>query len=133
MAIVLQFNVIIARKAEIGAKYPGGMAQFRIDWLIKPPERWCEDEYLLAFSSMGNYFRDVYESLRSFDIDVFATSEVQPPEENASRCGWLDWNVYRTEERGLPPRVMKIDVVQYWLRGHEPGDVVPFARRKHCS
>src|SRR5208337_2052134 len=47
MAIIFEFNVIVARKAEIDAKYPGGLAHFRVKWLARPPDRWCEDEHLL--------------------------------------------------------------------------------------
>jgi hypothetical protein len=53
MAIVLECNVMIFRKTEIEAEYRGGLNQFRIDWLVKPRERWCEDLSRVSSSSMG--------------------------------------------------------------------------------
>jgi hypothetical protein len=128
MAIIFQFNVIVARKAEIDAKYSGGLAHFRVQWLAKPPERWCEDEHLLAFSSMGAHYGQVRDALRAAGIDVVETSEAAPPDQVISRCGWLDWNIHHKLERPYPGGLTVLDVAQYWLRGGEPGEVAPFKR-----
>jgi hypothetical protein len=128
MAIIFQFNVIVARKAAIDAKYPGGLAQFRVQWLAKPPERWCEDEHLLAFTSMGAYYGRVRDDLRAAGIDVLETNETVPPGQIISRCGWLDWNIHHKLERAHPGGSTVLDVVQYWLRGSEPGEVAQFRR-----
>jgi hypothetical protein len=133
MAIIFQFNVMLARKAEIDHKYPGGLPQFRCDWLVRPVERWCEDEHLLAFTSMGPYFQEVAARLISFGIDVLQTNETIPPAEIVSRCDWLDWDVHHRTERKLPGgSSFAQEVIQYWLKGTEPGEVAHFERRKHC-
>lgn len=130
MAIIFQFNVIVARKAEIDAKYPGGLAQFRLRWLAKSPERWCEDEHLLAFTSMGAHYGGVRDDLRAEGIDVLETNETVPPAQIISRCGWLDWNIHHKLERAFPGGVrVSLDVVQYWMRGSEPGEVAQLKRR----
>lgn len=129
MAIIFYFNFIVARKAEIDAKYPGGLAHFRVQWLAKPPERWCEDEHLLAFSSMGTSYSQVRDDLRAAGIDVLEADETVPPGQIISRCGWLDWNIHHKQERAIAGGVTVLNVVQYWLRGSESGEVAQFKRR----
>jgi hypothetical protein len=104
MAIVLQFNVILARKAEIEVKYPEGLTQFRNDWLLKPPDRWCEDEHLLAFSSRGTYCQRVLRKLLDCGIDVCSTSEAVPPEQLISKWDWIECDVQTRDSRADPPR-----------------------------
>lgn len=130
MAIIFEFNVIVVRKMEIDAKYPGGLAHFRSQRLALPPDRWCEDEHLLAFSSMGSYLREVGDSLRAAGVDVLETNETEPPERIMLRCGWLERNVKSTVKRPMPKGSMTLSIVQYWLRGTEPGEVAQFARRR---
>ncbi len=131
MAIIFEFNVIVARKAEIDAKYPGGLAHFRVKWLARPPDRWCEDEHLLAFSSMGGYYSQVHDDLRAAGIDVLEADELVRPEQITARCGWLDWSIHSREERVTPTGVTLLNVVQYWLRGTEAGEVAQFKRREN--
>ena len=116
MAIVLEFNVILARKTEIEAKYPGGMSQFSLDWLTKPPERYCEDEHLVGFSSMGSYYNKVILCVQTHGIEVFQTSETEKPEDMKRRCEWID-NDYH------PP------MIRCWLKGTEAGNVARFLPR----
>ncbi len=129
MAIILEFNVILSRKAEIDAKYPGGLAQFRIDWLAKPPERWCEDEHLLGFSSMAGYYEKVGKRLLANGIEVCETSEAEDPEHIASRCGWLECDAQSRDNRLIPKGAGAGYLVRYWLKGSEPGNVAPFMPR----
>jgi hypothetical protein len=131
MAIVFAFNVMIVRKSEIDAQYPGGLAQFRLDW-IERPRRWREDEYLLVLSSMwgGSEFRDLAERLKALGVDVLFTDESVPPGENVKRCSWLDWDVYERREIRLPSGdVMVHEVVRHWLRGTDPGETTDFTPR----
>jgi hypothetical protein len=128
MAIGFDFNVIVARKAEMESKYPGGLSQFRIDWLAKPPERWCEDEYLLTFSSMGAYYDKVRDQLRSHGIDVLETSEARTPEEIKLRCDWLDGD---SEALGpVPVGATGSYGIRYWLKGTEPGETAQFSKKR---
>jgi hypothetical protein len=77
MAIVFAFNVLIVRKSEIDPQFPGGLAQFRLDWITRP-RRWREDEYLLVQSSMGFDFRDVAERSKALGVEVLVTDESVP-------------------------------------------------------
>ena len=120
MAIIIEFNVIVSRKTEIDAKYPGGLAQFRADWLVRPPERWGEDEHLLGFCSMAGYYENVGKRLLACGIDVFETSEGEDPEHIVSRCGWLGCDVQSWDDGHF---------VRCWLKGCEPGEVAPFMPR----
>jgi hypothetical protein len=108
LAIVLEFNVIIVRKIEIQEKYPGGLAQFREDWLVKPPERCCEDADLVAFSSMGWYFDKVFDRVKGLAIDVCATSQSFDSDAARDSCAWIEWS------RQGP-------LVRCWLKGSEAG------------
>ena len=127
MAVILLFNVILVRKAEINAKYPGGLGRFRIDWLVKPPERWCEDEHLLAFSSMGNYYDKVRASLKSCGADVLDCSMADPPERMRSLCAWLESDAVPF----LEPRKDGSSgyEVRCWLKGCEPGETAKFSKK----
>ncbi|MBZ5684711.1 MAG: hypothetical protein LAP86_06730 [Acidobacteriia bacterium] len=131
MAIVFAYNVMVARKSEIGAKYPGGLAQFRSDWVTRPG-RWREDEHLLVQSSMGGSdFRDVTERLNALGVDVLLTDQSVPPDENVKRCEWLDWDVYKRWEFKLPNGFVQTHkVARHWLRGTEPGDTAEFTSRR---
>ena len=134
MAIVFLFNVMVARKVEIDSKYPGGMPQFRSDWLARPPERWCEDEHLLAFSSMGFYFKNVADRLRSLGIDVLITDESVPPSENVKRCSWIEWDIHEKHEHKSPDGFVQVhEVPRHWLRGSPPGELAVFGRKKHIA
>jgi len=130
MAIILVFNVMLARKAEIDAKYPGGLAQFRNDWLVKPPERWCEDEHLLGFSSMGNYFEQVLTRLLDCGTDVCVTNETVLPEQIISKWDWIECDVGTRDRRADPPGAGAGYMVRYWLKGTEPGETAVFGRRR---
>jgi hypothetical protein len=131
MAIILQFNVMLARKEEIGRIYLGGLAQFRQDWLNKRSENWCEDEHLLAFSSMGWSLKEVAGKLQSLGVDLLQTDQTVKPAEVMSRCGWLDWDVYERIDRKLPEgTIFEQEVVRYWLRGSAPGEVAVWVRNK---
>jgi hypothetical protein len=122
-----RFNVIIARKTEIEAKYPGGLSQFRIDRLTKPPERWCEDQCLLSFSSMGAYYGKVRDTLLASGIDVLETSESNTPETIKGRCNWLDCD---SEPLGsIPDGATASYGIRYWLKGTEPTETVRFSRK----
>ena len=116
MAIALEFNVILARKTEIEAKYPGGLSQFSLDWLIKPPERYCEDDHLIGFSSMASYYDKVLHSMQTHGIEVFVTSESEELEDMKRRCEWIN-NDYH------PP------MIRCWLKGTEAGKVARFHPR----
>lgn len=131
MAVMLEFNVILVRKSELDAKYPGGLGQFRIDWLVKPPERWCEDEHLLGFSSMGGYYSNVRSRLLSCGADVLDCSEADTPAQMKSRCNWLDCD-------SAPIRTAPIGAtgswgIRYWLRGSEPGEIARFERKRFAA
>jgi hypothetical protein len=130
MAIVFAFNVMIVRKSEIDAQYPGGLAQFRLDWIARS-RRWREDEYLLVLSSMGTEdFRDLAERFKALGVDVFFTNESVPPSENVKRCTWLDWDVYERREIRLPSgEVMVLEIPRHWLRGTDPGETTDFTPR----
>jgi hypothetical protein len=129
MAIVFAFNVMIIRKSEIDAQYPGGLAQFRLDWITRPGQ-WRQDEYLLVQSSMGLLSRDVAERLKALGVDVFLTDESVPPSENVKRCSWLDWDVYERREIRSPSGFVHVhEVARHWLRGTDPGETTDFARR----
>ena len=134
MAIEFVFNVIVARKSEIDANYPGGFVQFGVDWLVKPPERWCEDQHLIAFSSMGNYFQAVYSSLVACGVDVLTSNESKPPGEVVSRWNWLAVDT-RECRRDLPDgSVIVFDIPRYWLKGEQPGETVnTFSRHPRRS
>lgn len=127
MAIVFLFNVLVVRKNEIDAKYPGGLAQFRLDWMTKP-KRWREDEHLLFQSSMGgDFFKNVTERLRSLGVKVLLTDESVPPAKVVERCGWLDWDIYeRLVHKSPDGFVQTHEVARFWLRGTEPGDTADF-------
>jgi hypothetical protein len=56
MAIIFLFNVMVVRKGEVETMYPGGLAQFRSDWVVRPGH-WRDDEHLLAYSSKGFEFK----------------------------------------------------------------------------
>ena len=130
MAIIFLFNVMVARKSEVDAKYPGGMTQFRSEWMVKPG-RWREDGHLLVCSSMGGGFRDVAERLKALGVDVLITNESVPPAENVGRCGWLDWDVYeRREIKSGDGFVQVHEVTRHWLRGTEPGKTMDFRANK---
>jgi hypothetical protein len=127
MAIIFAFNVMIVRKSEIDAQYPGGLAQFRLDWITRP-KRWREDEYLLVQSSMGSGFRDVAERLKALGVDVLVTNESVPPGENVKRCSWLDWDVYERREIRSPSGFVQVhEVTRHWLRGTDPGETPDFS------
>ena len=128
MAIALEFNVMLARKAEIESKYPGGLGQFRVDWLVKPPERWCEDDHLLGFCSMGGYYHNVRASLRSCGVDVLDTCETDAPAEIKSRCDWLDCDPAPLVE--VPLGASGSYGIRYWAKGSEPGETARFARKR---
>jgi hypothetical protein len=124
MAIIPEFNVLIARKAEIEKRYMGGLSRFRHDFLSSH-KRWCEDDHLIAFSSMGNDCADIAASLRAAEIDVFEGNETIRPHEMALRCSWLEGSIHEMIEHPLPSGTsLSHEVSKYWLRGHEPGDVV---------
>jgi hypothetical protein len=133
MAIILAFNVLVARKTEIDEKYPGGGSQFRSDWLKK--KWWCEDEHLIAFSAMGPYLNEVAEQLKSLRVDILQTNESVPPAEIVARCGWLDWDVHgRRERRDAKGEVCFIqEIPKHWLKGSAPGDVAPWSFQKKAS
>src|SRR5262249_2532301 len=65
MAILLRFNLFVARKSSIEAKYPGGLEQFRADWMNdRPGEKPNgEDGHLVGCCTMGWYYADVMEKL----------------------------------------------------------------------
>jgi hypothetical protein len=126
MAIIFLFNMIVVRKSEVLAKYPGGLAQFRLDWMPKP-RRWREDHHLLAYSSMGGVKEEVVDRLRALGVDVLTTTELVPPAENVKRCPWLDWDICERIERMLPDGSIQFhDVPRHWLRGTEPGETLDF-------
>ena len=127
MAVMLEFNVILVRKAEIDTKYPGGLSQFRIDWLVKPPERWCEDEHLIGFSSMGGYYDKVRTSLKSCGAEVLDCSQADSPERMKSQCDWLDCDFEPLVE--VPLGASGSYGIRYWLKGFEPGETVGFSRK----
>jgi hypothetical protein len=131
MAIVFIFNVLVARKAEIDSDYPGGLVQFRSDWLVRPIERWCEDEHLIAFSSMGSHFESVASRLKSCGIDILQTDESVLPAIVAACCPWLDWDIHDKIERKVGDDEVWIqEIPRFWLKGHEPGEVAVFGRHK---
>jgi hypothetical protein len=124
MAIIPEFNVLIVRKAEIEQRYIGGLSQFRHEWLLSR-KQWCEDDHLIAFSSMANGCADIAASLRASGIDVLETNETVRPQEMVSRCSWLKGGIHETIEHPLPNgTTLSHEVFKYWLRGHEPGDTV---------
>jgi hypothetical protein len=130
MAIIFWFNVVVARKSEIEAKYPGGLAQFRSEWMPKP-RLWREDNHLLARSAMGAELKDVAERLKSLGVDVLTTNESVPPAENVKRCGWLDWDVYERREIKSPNGFVQVhEVTRHWLKGTEPGETFDFGPKK---
>lgn len=130
MAIIFLFNVMVVRKGEIDAKYPGGLARFRAECMPKPGQ-WREDEHLLAQSSMGGGFVQVGERLKLLGVDVLFTNESMPPAENVKRCGWLDWDVYEHLEIKSPDGSVRIhEVPRHWLRGTEPGQTADFRQRR---
>jgi hypothetical protein len=127
MAIIFAFNVMIVRKSEIDARYPGGLAQFRLDWITRPG-RWREDDYLLVQSLMGSGFRDAAERLKALGVDVLVTNESVPPDENVKRCSWLDWDVYERREIRSPSGFVQVhEVTRHWLRGTDPGETTDFS------
>ncbi len=128
MAIIPEFNVLIVRKEEIEQRYVGGLSRFRHEWLLSR-KRWCEDDHLIAVSSMGKDFADIAATLRAAEIDVLETNETVRPQEMASRCSWLEGGIHEVIEHALPNgTLLSHDVFKYWLRGSEPGDVIRFAR-----
>lgn len=130
MAIVFAYNVMVVRKSEIDAQYPGGLAQFRLDWM-KRRGLWREDEYLLVRSSMGSDFRDVAERLKALGVDVLVTDESVPPGENVKRCSWIDWDVYERREIRSPSGFVQVhEVARHWLRGTDPGETTDFTPRR---
>jgi hypothetical protein len=133
LAIIFEFNVMLARKFEIDSKYPGGLAQFSADWLEKPPERWCVDEQLLAFSSMGSYFEPVYESLLACGVDVLRASEATSPDEILSRWNWLAFDTEKRTHEIPGHGVFIREVPRFWLRGEEPGETAQFLQRRTKS
>ena len=126
MAIIFEFNVMLARKSEIDSMYPGGLNQFRLDWLENPPERWCEDQHLLAFNSMGSDFKPVYESLLKYGIDVLAASQSTPPDEIVSRWKWLAFDTEKREMALPSGGSLSFEVPRYWLKGETPGETAYF-------
>ena len=70
MAIALAFNFLVIRKTAISEKYPGGIEQFRKDWLKPRPRRapTGEDDHLFGFYSMGSYYQDVVDRL--FEVGI---------------------------------------------------------------
>ena len=126
MAIIFLFNVMVVRKNEIDTKYPGGLTQFRSDWM-KRPRRWREDEHLLACSSMGFDFKDAGERLRALGVELLVTDESVPPEENVKLCSWLAWDIYERIEIKSPGGFVQIhEVPRHWLKGTEPGETSDF-------
>ncbi len=127
MAIVLVFNVMIANKAGIETRYPGGFGQFRIDWLDRVP--WCDDGQLVAVSSMGGYPAGMCESLKAHEVDFLMSDETQPCEEILSRCTWLDGGLHEVIHRELPGgKSFAQEIFKYWARGSEPGQVAEYTR-----
>jgi hypothetical protein len=133
LAIVFEFNVMLARKSEIDSRYPGGLTQFSVDWLEKPPERWCEDEHLLAFSSMGSYFKAVYKSLLECGVDVLGANQSTPPDEVVSRWNWLAFDTEKCQRELPGSGVMFFEIPRYWLKGEQPGEKAHFSRRPKRS
>jgi len=133
MAIIFLFNVMVIRKSEINSKYPGGLAHFLDDWLAKKHmDPWCEDEHLIAFSSMVGIWGGVEAELRSLGIDVLCASQNTSPHEICSCCDWLDWDIYERIDRELQDgTIFSQEVERYWLKGTEPGEVVrDYSRRR---
>jgi len=112
MGIQLQFNVLLIRKAEIDQRYPGGLKQFRVERTNFDTEPYCEDEHLVACSSMGGYYWKLAKHVMTFGISVCEASEHSGP------CGNCDW----LETEGPPG--WKVS----WLKGMPQGEVVSFNR-----
>jgi len=97
MAIAVSFGFLIIRKSSIDNKYPGGITQFRQDWLPRRRNRPLtgEDEDLFGFYSMGGGMRPLIDSLEEAG---FSTIETQPSPDLAfgtitdsflASCDWL--------------------------------------------
>ncbi len=133
MAIILAYNALVVRKAEIENRYQGGLAQFRNDWMSK--QWWCEDEHLCAFSSMGAFRKGFIDQLKVDGIDFLAVSESVPPAEIVTRCGWLDWCVHEKRERrdSKGNLLLVQEIPKHWLKGSEPGDVALWSFQKRTA
>lgn len=114
MAIQLLFNFIVARQFEIDAKYPGGWAKFKSDWVTNPERKpGLADEHLVAYSSMGSDDSDVFAELARFQISVAAGSAGAGSD---PAVDWLETGVLNEGSIG-------------WLKGTEPGEVAWFNSR----
>jgi hypothetical protein len=112
MAIATRYNTFVVKKSSIEAKYRGGLARFRHRWMVRPPQPCCEDDYLIAFSSMGWYFDVVIDDLDAYgfipDVDYALPSVGGTPE----KVDWLEW-----EYSGISSAIV-------WFKGTFAGEVV---------
>jgi len=126
MTVAVSFGFLIIRKSSIENQYPGGITQFRQEWIPKQRKRPVtgEDEHLFGFYSMGGGTSLLIEKLKSVG---FSTEETQPSPDLVfgtvttgllAPCDWLQIEELAEPLGGREPFMV------CWLVGSKRGEIV---------
>ena len=126
MALAVSFGFLIIRKEAISSRYPGGIDQFRQDWIpeLRNRPRTGEDDQLFGFYSMGSYYYEAVERLREVGI----VDQLDKPSPDVAsgdiiggfhaQCDWLRLETYEGEVNGQSGFAI------CWVKDSEQGEVV---------
>jgi len=106
MAIVIRFNLVVFPKASIEANYPGGLSQFRADWVGS-----AEDDHLIAFTDMARHtIEDALTTEVFKSLPVAFGHGLKGIVHGGDFLSWTAW----------------CGIILCWLKGTLPGDAADF-------